>query len=173
MSADKTKAELKGNIWKAIAQSGALLNQISDEDQTKFVDQLTETLYPMLFEDIQTEPTYVEEEDDGEKVLWQGRPFLSLVESYTITNERIKIVKGLLNKDIDNFELIRVQDLDVNQSVGDRLIGVGDITISGADPTTPTIVLRNVPQPHQVYELLRKSWLAARKKYGLIFREEM
>jgi hypothetical protein len=173
MSVEKTKAELKGNIWKAIAQSGALLNQVSEEDQTKLVDQLTETLYPLMFTQGSPQTAAIENGEDGEKVLWKGRPFLSLVESYTITSERIKIVKGFISKDIENFELIRVQDLDVNQSVGDRLLGVGDITISGADATTPTIILRNVPQPHQVYELLRKSWLAARKKYGLIFREEM
>jgi hypothetical protein len=173
MSAEKTKAELKGNIWKAIAQSGALLNQVSDEDQTKLVDQLTESIYPMLVSGGVGEITGSVDEDEEEKVLWQGKPFLSLVEAYTITNERIKIVKGLISKDIENFELIRVQDLDVNQSVGGRLIGLGDITISGADATTPIIILRNVSQPHKVYELLRKAWLAARKKYGLIFREEM
>jgi hypothetical protein len=172
MSAEKTKAELKGNIWKAIAQSGALLNQVSDEDQTKLVDQLTDTLYPMFMSEDAIEPPE-QEIDDREEILWQGRPFLSLVESYTITNERIKIVKGFLSKDIENFELIRVQDLDVNQSVGNRILGVGDITISGADASTPMIVLRNISQPHNVYELLRKAWLAARKKYGLIFREEM
>ena len=171
MSAGKTKAELKGNIWKAIAQSGALLNQVSDEDQTKLVDQLTEALYPMMFSTDTGKSS--DEDDEEEKILWQGKPFLSLVESYTITNERIKIVKGFISKDIENFELIRMQDLDVNQSVSDRILGVGDITISGADATSPMIVLRNVSQPHKVYELLRKAWLAARKKYGLVFREEM
>ncbi|MBI9050315.1 MAG: PH domain-containing protein [Anaerolineaceae bacterium] len=173
---EKSKAELKVSIWKAIAQSGVPFNNLSNEDQSRFVDQLTETLYPMLFsetENIQSVDPVPESDDELEEVLWHGRPFLSLVESYTITNERIKIVRGLISKDIENFELIRVQDLDVSQSVGDRLIGIGDITISGADASSPMIILRNVPQPHDVYELLRKAWLAARKKYGLIFREEM
>ena len=31
------------------------------------------------------------EMEEGEKVLWKGRPFLSLVESYVITTERIKL----------------------------------------------------------------------------------
>jgi hypothetical protein len=52
-------------------------------------------------------------------------------------------------------------------------MGIGDITITGADSTNPIIVLRNIQNPSEVYELLRKAWLAARKKYGLIFREEM
>ena len=36
---------------------------------------------------------------DEETVLWKGQPFLSLVESYVITNERIKVSTGLLGKD--------------------------------------------------------------------------
>jgi len=31
----------------------------------------------------------------------------------------------------------------------------------------------NIRDPNEVYELVRKAWLAARKKYGLSFREEM
>jgi len=95
------------------------------------------------------------------------------VESYTITNERIKIIKGLIGKDIENFELIRVQDIDIEQKVGERVLGIGDIIIKGADQSSPTITLRNIKDPQEVYELLRKAWLNARKKYGLIFREEM
>ena len=49
----------------------------------------------------------------------------------------------------------------------------GDITVSGADASNPTIVLRNVRKPDEVYEIMRKAWLAARKKYNLSFREEM
>jgi len=33
--------------------------------------------------------------------------------------------------------------------------------------------MRNIKDPQEVYETLRKAWLAARKSYGLMFREEM
>lgn len=108
-----------------------------------------------------------------EVIVWEGRPFLSLVESYVITSERIKISRGLLGKDYENFELVRVQDIDVSRGLGERVMGLGDIHIKGADPSTPEVTLRNIKDPTQVYELLRKAWLAARKRYGLIFREEM
>jgi len=111
--------------------------------------------------------------EQEEKIIWEGRPFLSLVENYTLTNERIKIITGLIGKDIQNYELIRVQDIDITQNVSERMLGIGDIVIKGADQSSPTIVLRNIHDPQEVYELLRKAWLAARKKYGLIFREEM
>ncbi len=179
MSIEKTQAQIKSSLWKAIAQSGVSLSSISTEDQTKLVDHLTEGILETVNELLEpaTEPLKqagkTEPLLDEEVVLWQGRPFLSLVEFYTLTSERIKIVHGLIGKDVENFELIRVQDIDLKQTVGERMMGLGDITITGADASAPMVILRNIPQPNDVYETLRKAWLAARKKYGLIFREEM
>jgi hypothetical protein len=113
------------------------------------------------------------DESKEEKIIWEGRPFLSLVESYILTTERVKVIKGLVGRDIENFELIRVQDIDVTQTAGERMLGIGDIHIVGADRSTPAIVLRNITDPQAVYEVLRKAWLTSRKNYGLMFREEM
>jgi hypothetical protein len=177
---EKYKAQLKSDIWKSLAQSGIPLTNISTENQNKLVDNLSDNLLILVNEilgettaTIKVTPNIAITDDDEEKILWEGRPFLSLVEFYTLTNERIKVVKGLIGKDIENFELIRVQDIDITQNLSERIMGIGDITITGADSTNPIIVLRNIQNPSEVYELLRKAWLAARKKYGLIFREEM
>lgn len=180
MTIEKYKAQLKSNIWKSLAQSGIPLTNISSEDQNKLVDNLSDNLLVLVNEILgETSATMkstpnVEIAGDGEeKILWEGRPFLSLVEFYTLTNERIKVVKGLIGKDIENFELIRVQDIDITQNLSERIMGIGDITVTGADSSNPQIILRNIQNPSEVYEMLRKAWLAARKKYGLIFREEM
>jgi hypothetical protein len=179
MAIDTYHAKVKSNIWKAIAQSGLSLNNVPMEDQNKFVDHLTDNLLVMVNEMLdevsrpESASKAVIDLEQEEKIIWEGRPFLSLVENYTLTNERIKIITGLIGKDIQNYELIRVQDIDITQNVSERMLGIGDIVIKGADQSSPTIVLRNIHDPQEVYELLRKAWLAARKKYGLIFREEM
>ncbi len=90
-----------------------------------------------------------------------------------ITSERIKIVKGMLSRDIENFELIRIQDIDINQGVSERVLGLGDITVRGQDASKPIVELRNISKPEEVYELLRKAWIDPRKRYGLQFREYM
>jgi hypothetical protein len=79
----------------------------------------------------------------------------------------------MVGKDFENFELVRVQDLDVEQSISEPRGRSRDIKIIGHDSSDPKIVLRNVKDPHGVYELLRKAWLAARKRHGLQFREMM
>jgi uncharacterized membrane protein YdbT with pleckstrin-like domain len=111
--------------------------------------------------------------DHKEDILWEGRPFLSLVLDYTITDERIRITEGLLGKRRENIELVRVQDLDYSQTFSDRLLNLGDITIRSHDTSHPQIVLKNVRDPEQVYEILRRAVLHARKKHGFTYREEM
>ena len=179
MSIEPYQTKVKNSIWKAIAQSGLPINSISMDQQNKFVDQLADNLLVTVNEllgDISKSATAEKppiELDEEEVVLWEGRPFLSLVENYTLTNERLKISTGIIGKDIENYELIRIQDIDIVQSMGDRILGVGDIQIKGADQSTPSVVIRNIHEPQEVYEILRKAWLNARKKYGLKFREEM
>ena len=179
MSIEPYQAKVKNSIWKAIAQSGLPLNTIPMDQQNKFVDQLADNLLVTMndiLEDVSKSASVEKpaiELDEEEVILWEGRPFLSLVENYTLTNERLKITFGFIGKDIQNYELIRIQDIDIVQTMGDRIVGVGDIHIKGADLSTPSVVIRNIHDTQEVYEILRKAWLNARKKYGLKFREDM
>lgn len=177
MSIEQTRAKVIASVWQAIAQSKVDLASIPQAEQEKLVSKIADTVIvtmnDLLDEVPATEIPTPEGEEADEKTLWKGRPFLSLVETYVLTNERIKIVRGLLSRDIENFELIRVQDIDISQGVSERLFGVGDITLRGQDSSKPTIVLRNVSNPEEVYETIRKAWLEARKRYGLQFREYM
>jgi len=176
MSIEQTRAKVVASIWQAIAQSKVDLTSIPQAEQDKLVNKVADSLMVTLNDLLDDIPssTLVEPEDEpDEQTIWKGRPFLSLVETYILTTERIKIVKGLLSRDIENYELIRIQDIDISQGVSERIFGVGDITLRGQDASKPTIVLRNVSKPEEIYELLRKAWLEARKRYGLQFREYM
>lgn len=179
MTLDQYRSRITSSIWKGFAQSGVDLSQFPAEKQSMLAsaisDQVLLAVNDML-DDLPGQPTAqaaVPDMQDKETILWKGKPFLSLVESYIVTNERIRISTGLLGKEIENYELIRIQDMEVSQHLSERVIKIGDIKITGADPSSPEITLRNVPDPNAVYELLRKAWLAARRKYGLMFREEM
>jgi hypothetical protein len=168
---------IKSSIWRAIAQSGVDISSIPAEQQEILVSRIAEGVILNLDGILQEENPYPKEikEDlaDQEKVLWEGRPFLSIVETYMVTTERIKIVKGLFGRDVEIFELIRLQDIDYKQNMGERIINRGDIFIRGQDPSQPELVLRNIVDPEKVYETLRKAWLSARKRHGLQFREFM
>ena len=177
MSIDQTRHQIIASVWQAIAQSGADVSAVSHEEQEKLVSKIADNVMLAInaMLDAEPEPKPAEEAVDeyGESILWEGRPFLSLVEYYILTSERLKIRQGFLGRDIENFELIRIQDVDLKQGVTERIFGIGDITIRGHDASDPTITLRNVPKPELVYETLRRAWLEARKRHGLQFTQFM
>lgn len=175
MSVEKTRAQVVGSIWQGIARSGVDLSTLPQESQAKLVNKIADQVLIAvneLLDDLQPPAEKTVSEGD-ETILWEGRPFLSIVEKYTLTNERIKIIRGMLSRDVENYELVRIQDIDLTQNVSERMMGIGDITIRGADSSEPTVVLRNISEPEKVYEIMRRAWLEARKKHGLQFREYM
>jgi hypothetical protein len=176
MSLDQYRSRITAAIWQGMSTSGVDLSQLTADKQARLTDAVTDQVLMAvndLLDDVPHAKIDLQDLKDEEVVLWEGRPFLSLVESYVLTSERIKIATGLIGKDFENYELIRVQDIDLTQSMGERMFNLGDIQITGADPSTPKIILRNIQNPQETYEIIRKAWLAARRKYGLLFREEM
>jgi hypothetical protein len=178
MAIEQTRARVISSIWQAIAQSGVDLSGVSQDEQQKLVGKIADSVLVTMNAILDEESPKVgavesTAGEQSEQILWEGHPFLSMVESYQITTERVKVRRGLLARDIENYELIRMQDLDLSQGMSERMLGIGDISIRGQDPSEPILVLRNISKPEEVYELLRKAWLEARKRYGLQFREYM
>ena len=181
MEIEKVRSLLVSSVWQAFAQSGVDLTAVPSDQQQKLVAKIADTVMLTVDAIMEEEtkavavekPEEPEVDEAGETVLWKGRPFLSLVESYIVTSERLKIVSGLLSRKVENFELIRFQDIDFKQNLSERMIGIGDVSIRGQDPSSPQITLRNIAKPEEVYEILRRAWLELRKRHGLQFREYM
>jgi hypothetical protein len=130
---------------------------VPQDQQEKLVGKIADNLLMAVNAIMEEEEPMTVEEDEvdenDEKILWKGRPFLSLVENYTVTTERLKIITGLMARHVENFELIRIQDIDFKQGMTERMFGIGDITIRGHDPSNPEIKLRNVSKPEEVTKL--------------------
>jgi hypothetical protein len=185
ISLREAQARVQARVWQAVAQADLDLSAFDKATLEALVDLTTEAalleLDATLFTSLEAErETAVKTadvdnvfDDEKEDVLWEGRPFLSLVTHYTITDERIRITEGLLGKAHENVELVRVQDMDYSQTVSERILNLGDITIRSHDSSNPLIVLRNIPDPEAVHEILRRAVLSARKKHGFMYREEM
>ena len=79
---------------------------------------------------------------------------------------------GVVPRIVEEIDLVRVRDTKVKQHMGERLAGVGDVTIFSTDKNNPEITLNNVKDPLEVRELIRKAYLAEQDRRGLRFREE-
>ena len=182
MSLEQTKSKITARIWQSIAQSGVSLSAIPKDQLDTLVDSIADGVLLAVDEAIEdagmaarqnTAAVLSETANDEETVLWEGRPFLSFVSSYQITNQRVRLIHGILGKDRDDIELTRVQDIDLTQGITERVLNIGDIVISSADPSTPQTELRNITNPQQVHEILRRAMLEARKRYRYTIQEEM
>jgi membrane protein YdbS with pleckstrin-like domain len=87
---------------------------------------------------------------------------------YRISNYRIDYERGLLSKDIDTLELWHVEDISFHQSLLDRILRVGTITVVSHDETTPTLELRGLPKPRPLFEALKQRVIAVKRQRGVI-----
>lgn len=192
MSANEVYARVQSRIWRAIAQQEIDVSQIDKGTLEQLVNLATEAALLEVDSDLQASHTAVSTTDQFEEIdaknptaepeadpfedetmLWSGRPLLSFYTEYFITDERIRIIEGILGKSRHEIELVRVQSIDHTQTMGERLLNTGDVTVRSHDPSNPLIVLRNVTDPENVHEILRRAVLKARDKYQLSYRQEM
>jgi hypothetical protein len=185
MSPNEARSRIKTRAWQAIVHEKldlgalsrptleALIDVITDAALLEIDDELERSTQAARKPAVAPAATLGDDDDEAEKVLWEGRPFLSIGTQYIITSQRVRVVEGVLGKDREDIELVRVQDIDQSQSVGERMMNIGDITLRSHDRSHPELVLRNVKNPQEVHEILRKAVLKAREKYRFTFREEM
>lgn len=90
--------------------------------------------------------------------IWKDRKrYLGLPLSFTryaLSEDRLFLSVGFLNVKDEELLLYRVRDISSSRSLGQRLLGVGTITVTSSDKSTPTLVLKNVRHPQDVKELL-------------------
>ncbi len=184
MSNNQLQNIVTANVWKSIAKSNLDFSGIERDDLDKLVqfvvdaaletvDDHLEDVYKGIVAREQAEQPTADEDDEAEKTLWEGRPFMSLTTRYIITNERVRIIEGLAGKTYEDIELVRIQDMDFTQSITERALNLGDISIISHDSSEPAAVLRNVKDPHKVHEILRRAVVKARKTHRFSYREEM
>jgi len=175
VSVNTTKSRLAARIRQSITDSNVQISSIPQDQLETLVDAIADGVIDVLA-GLGSETGLdwdASAEVAEELALWSGRPFLSLVERYTVTTERVRVRTGLLSKENENVELVRLQDIDYRQSLGDRMLGIGDVHLHSSDPSHPELTLRNVRHPERVHDIVRRAMLAARRRYRFSFQDEM
>ena len=87
---------------------------------------------------------------------------------YRISNYRIDFERGIFSRSIDTLELWHVEDISFHQSLLDRILGVGTVTIISHDETTPKLELTGLPHPRPIFETLKQRVIAVKRQRGVI-----
>jgi uncharacterized membrane protein YdbT with pleckstrin-like domain len=73
---------------------------------------------------------------------------------YTLTDAKLEIDRGFLNRQTQFVALGKIQDVTVSSSFWQRLFGYGSLVIDNASEQGGQIVLRNINHPRQHADLL-------------------
>jgi len=91
---------------------------------------------------------------EKDAVLWKDRKrFLGLPLSFTkysVSEERLILRQGFFKTQVDELMIYRIMDIRLTRTLGQKLCGVGTITLISDDRTQPTLDLKNIRQPDNV-----------------------
>lgn len=129
---------------------------------------------------------------DSEVVLFQGRPapipsigalLLTILTiglaglyylmraqgvSYKVTTKRVMVEHGILSKRLEQVDVYRIKDFVVERPFGQRLLGTGNIVLLTMDPTTTTVILKDLKTDVvTLYEKLRAAAETERVRRGV------
>lgn len=115
------------------------------------------------------------EQFEQEEILWKDRKrILGLPISFTayrVDRDRLTCVKGFFKTEVDELLLYRVLDIKSSRTLGQKLLGVGTITLYSADRTHGTFELMNIRRPDKVRVFLSKLVEYERTSKALVGKE--
>jgi uncharacterized membrane protein YdbT with pleckstrin-like domain len=87
--------------------------------------------------------------------------------TYTITNRRLNIKRGIVSREVQETRLERVQNVNYDQSVFQRAMQIGDVDFDTAAGDDYNFVFAGVAQPEEVVEQVDSATRGANKHSGL------
>ena len=91
---------------------------------------------------------------------------------YRLTTHRLFKETGILSRELNEIELVRVDDVAVRQNIIQRIFNVGVITvISPHDQTEPRLELVGIENPIEVKEMIRNN--VRRRRQGSLNVENL
>lgn len=76
---------------------------------------------------------------------------------YTLSNQRLKFIHGVLNQKEEQMELYRVKDYRLEKPFILRLFGFSNIILDTSDKSCPVFLVYGVSNGEEVIEMIRKN----------------
>lgn len=70
--------------------------------------------------------------------------------TYHLTNEKLLIRTGILNRKEEEIRLYRIMDMTLHRSLGERIFGLGTIHCNSADKSTPEFDIARIKQSEKI-----------------------
>lgn len=76
---------------------------------------------------------------------------------YALSSDRLFLETGMLSTHCEEILLYRVRDLSLTITLGQRIFGVGTITIQSSDKSLPVLELKNIKNPRDTKEIIHQA----------------
>ena len=118
-------------------------------------------------EDNKNNQTFIDDEDtvmftERKRILFLGLPWTFT--KYTITPSLLTVDSGLINTTEDDCYMYKIQDVKLDASLRERIVGVATITCYTGDVTNPELKLVHIRHAKEIKSYLLKASEAARLK---------
>ncbi len=115
---------------------------------------------------------------DSKKLIWSDRKrtLFGLPLSFTkyeLYEDRLIITTGLFSIHEEEVRLYRILDIALERSLGQRMFGVGSITVQSSDRTAGNFEIKSVKDSRNVKEMLSDMIEEQRDKKRVVNREMM
>ncbi len=94
--------------------------------------------------------------------LFFGLPFTFTV--YTVGEDMITVSEGFLNKKENDCYMYKVQDVELLESLPQRIFGLGTVRCFTGDTTSPTLLIQNVKNARSVKNFVLEASEKARRR---------
>ena len=81
---------------------------------------------------------------------------------YRLSTQRLFLVSGLVSRRVEELELFRVRDIRVEQSIWQRILKYGRMTVFSTDASAPKFEMKGVPNPLKIKDAIRVHFRIAR-----------
>lgn len=104
-------------------------------------------------------------------IIWKDRKrYFGLPISFTkysLSDSRIFVNTGFLNLHENELLLYRVRDISMHMSLGQRIFGVGTVTVYSSDKTDGILELKNIKNPRNVKEMIFENVEKSKSKVSM------
>ena len=112
---------------------------------------------------------------EDETLLWKdrkrilGMPISFTV--YTLRNARLYLREGFFNTKENEMLLYRILDVNMSRTLGDKIFGVGTLTLFTVDETHKELKLKNIKDPQKIRDLISREVEKERERLKIRGRE--
>ncbi len=114
-------------------------------------------------------------DDAQDEILWKDRKrYLGLPISFTryiVDTNRFISKIGLFNTNTNEVLLYRILDIKLNRTFGQKIFGVGTLTLFTADQSDNQLIVKNIAKSEKVFRFISKKIEEEREERRIAGRE--